>query len=102
MYGNHRLQSKRTQAIDLFGIKVRPVERSEVQFAPSWLAFPTGQVLAMMGLAADVEHLVRVVQRQGDNHFNVYDKSMTTHTMIQRLAAILQQQASVGGGRPFG
>jgi hypothetical protein len=88
--------------LDLFGLRVSPVEYSMVQFAPSWFSFLSSQVVAMTGLAADVEHVVRVIQRQGDSHFNVYDKSMTTHTMTQRLAAIFQQQAAVGGGRPYG
>lgn len=88
--------------IDLFGVSVLPVGSPLVQFAPSWLPFPNHQVLAMTGLASDVEHLARVIQRQADNHFNVYDKSITTHSMTERLAAVLQQAAQAKGGRPFG
>jgi hypothetical protein len=88
--------------VDLFGLTVLPIDSSLVQFAPSWLSFPNTQVLAMTGLASDVEHLARIVQHQSDNHFNVYDKSMTTHSMTERLAAVLQQAAQAKGGRPFG
>jgi 20S proteasome alpha/beta subunit len=56
----------------------------------------------MTGLASDVEHLGRILQRQVDNHYNVYLKPLTTHAMTQRLANILQQVAQAKGGRPFG
>eukprot|EP00980_Cylindrotheca_fusiformis_P023613 scaffold10671_cov131-Cylindrotheca_fusiformis.AAC.11 len=56
----------------------------------------------MTGLASDVEHLARILQRQADDHFNVYDKSMTTHSMTERLSSVLQQAAQAKGGRPFG
>ena len=93
------LSSKQTE--DLSGLSVMRVDASSVQFAPSWLSF-SNSLCSMTGLASDVEHLGRILQRQADNHFNIYLKPLTTHAMTQRLSRILQQAAQMKGGRPFG
>jgi 20S proteasome alpha/beta subunit len=96
------------EVINILGLDVIPVAAQHsssadvrVQFGPSWLAFEMS-LCAMTGLASDVEHLSRVMQRQVDGHFNVYQKSPTTHVMRHTISRLLQQTTSSQGGRPFG
>mmetsp|Transcript_9236 Transcript_9236/g.22029 ORF Transcript_9236/g.22029 Transcript_9236/m.22029 type:complete len:315 (+) Transcript_9236:317-1261(+) len=91
-----------SQSTELLGLPVTPVESSVVQHAPSWMSFPNGQVLAMTGFAADVDHLARTIQKHADNHQTIYEESMTTHSMTTKLAAVVQKVAQSGGRRPFG
>ena len=62
----------------------------------------------MTGLASDVEHLCRVLQKQVDAHWNIFDQPLTTHSMTLGLAEYfcLQTTTFAGGGssqgRPFG
>jgi 20S proteasome alpha/beta subunit len=96
------------EVINIMGLDVVPVAAQHsssadvrVQFGPSWLAFEKS-LCAMTGLASDVEHLCRVMQRQVDGHFNVYQKPPTTHVMQHTISRLLQQTTSSQGGRPFG
>ena len=90
-------------SVDLLGLSVKSVDDNFlVHFAPSWLSFSNGQVCIMTGFASDVEHLGRMLQKTADNHLAVYDNHITTHSMTQQLATVLQQAAHVDGGRPFG
>lgn len=92
-----------SSVVELSGLSVTPVDpgRQHVYFAPSWICF-SNSLCAMTGLASDVEHLARILQRQVDNHYNVYTKPLTTHATTQRVANVLQQAAQAKGGRPFG
>jgi 20S proteasome alpha/beta subunit len=84
------------------GLLVEPMDTAQqVNFAPSWLSF-SNTLCAMTGLASDVEHLARILQRQVDTHYNVYSKSLTTHAMTERLSKVVQGAAQAKGGRPFG
>ena len=76
-------------------------KHTQVHFAPSWLSF-SNALCAMTGLASDVEHLARILQRQVDNYWNVYNKPLTTHDMTARVSRVLQHAAQSKGGRPFG
>jgi 20S proteasome alpha/beta subunit len=56
----------------------------------------------MTGLASDVEHLSRRLQRHEDAHWNIYDTPLTTFSLQQKVAGVLQQTAQRQGSRPFG
>ena len=88
---------------DLMGLKVYPMDSSSptVEFAPSWLSFPNG-LCVMTGLASDVEHLCRILQRQVDSHLNIYDDRLTVHSMTECVSDLFRQTAFSKGGRPFG
>jgi 20S proteasome alpha/beta subunit len=83
------------------GLRVTPIQPAQAQFAPSWLSVGPNSFCAMTGLASDVEHLSRVLQKQVDAHWNIYDKHLTTHSMTMGLAETFQQ-ATFSGSRPFG
>lgn len=91
---------------ELHGLKVEMVDREHpdmmVQYAPSWLAIGSHSMCCMTGLAMDVEHLCRVVQKRVDDHYNVFQKSLTTHAVTQSLASTLQSVCLADGGRPYG
>jgi 20S proteasome alpha/beta subunit len=78
-----------------------------VQYAPSW--FPVGTTTfstmcycGMTGLAMDVEHLCRTVQKFADDYYNVYQTHPSTHVMTTRLAKILSLAASTQEQRLYG
>jgi 20S proteasome alpha/beta subunit len=96
-----------TVVSELHGLPVEMVDLDHpsmtVQYAPPWFAIGSHSVCAMTGLAMDVEHLVRVVQKRVDDHYNLFRKSLTTHVMTQSLASILQGACLADGGtRPYG
>jgi len=66
------------------------------------MSFPNAQVLAMTGFAADVDHLARTIQKQSDNHEEIYEQSMTTHSMATKLAAVFQKASQSPERRPYG
>ena len=93
----------------LHGLRVERIEKDQpytrnsmIQYAPSWITVGSNSICAMTGLALDVEHLCRVLQKFNDDHYNTYQKSLTTHVMTQRLAKLLQSVCLSQGGRPFG
>ena len=91
-------------SFEISGLKVTSTAdmgAGAVQFAPLWLPVGPHSICAMTGLATDVEHLFRVLQKQVDNHWNIYDEHMTTHTMTTSLADTFQA-APFQGDRPFG
>ena len=96
------LSNDRIESTELLGLPVTPVESSFVLHAPSWMSFPNAQVLAMTGFAADVDHLARTIQKQSYNHEEIYEESMTTHSMTTKLAAAFQKAAQSGERRPYG
>jgi 20S proteasome alpha/beta subunit len=83
-----------------------------VQYAPSF--FPVGTTTtattststncycAMTGLAMDVEHLCRTIQKFADDHYNVYQTSPSTHDVTQRLAKTLSSVAATLEQRLYG
>jgi 20S proteasome alpha/beta subunit len=73
-----------------------------IQYAPSWITVGSNTICAMTGLALDVEHLCRVLQKFADDHYNIYQTSLSTHVMTQRLAKLLQNACLFQGARPFG
>ena len=90
-----------------YGLHVERIEREyqhkvSVQYAPSWFSIGSHSLCCMTGLALDVEHTSRVLQRKVDDHLNIYQTSMTTHVMTQKLASVLQNECLGKGGRPFG
>jgi 20S proteasome alpha/beta subunit len=86
---------------DLMGVSVYPLDSSRVEFAPPWLSF-SNSLCAMTGLASDVEQVCRILQRQVDGHFNVYDDNLPVHSMTERVGELLHQATISKGGRPFG
>jgi 20S proteasome alpha/beta subunit len=86
---------------DLMGLSVYPVDRSRVEFAPPWLSFSNG-LCAMTGLASDVEHLCRILQRQVDSHYTIYDDVLPVHGMAERVGELFRDATRTKGGRPFG
>lgn len=88
---------------EISDLPVLPIPKSTVpvQFAPSWFAIGPHSLCAMTGLASDVEHLCRVLQKQVDGHWNIFDTHATTHSMTMRLADKFQQE-TFAGSRPFG
>mmetsp|Transcript_16355 Transcript_16355/g.16352 ORF Transcript_16355/g.16352 Transcript_16355/m.16352 type:complete len:311 (+) Transcript_16355:88-1020(+) len=89
------------------GLRVERIERehqhtSSIQYAPSWFPIGSQSLCCMTGLALDVEHISRVLQRKVDSHYNIYQTSMTTHVMTQKLALVLQNECFNKGSRPFG
>ena len=75
---------------------------SSMQYAPSWFPIGSHSICAMTGLALDVEHVCRMIQKKVDDHLFVYQESVTTHAMTQTLASFLQQACLSSGGRPYG
>mmetsp|Transcript_9925 Transcript_9925/g.20999 ORF Transcript_9925/g.20999 Transcript_9925/m.20999 type:complete len:321 (+) Transcript_9925:58-1020(+) len=92
--------------MELNGLRVERIERDNqhesMQYAPSWFPIGSHTVVAMTGLALDVEHMCRVLQRKVDDHYFIYQTSMTTHAMTQRVASVLQNECLSKGSRPFG
>lgn len=83
-------------------LQVRPLATSTMaQFAPSWLSLGPHSLCAMTGLASDVEHLFRVLQKQVDAHWNIHAEHATTHSMTMDMADTFQQEI-FSGSRPFG
>ena len=93
-------------ATELNGLRVERIERehqhASMQYAPSWFPIGSHTVCAMTGLALDVEHICRVLQRKVNDHYFIYQTSMTTHTMTQKVASVLQNECLMKGSRPFG
>ena len=90
--------------LQISNLAVRPLvaaQRNKAQFAPSWLSIGPHSLCAMTGLASDVEHLFRILQKQVDAHWNVHDQPATTHSMTMDLADTFQQEI-FSGSRPFG
>jgi len=73
-----------------------------VHFAPAWISLGPHSLCAMTGLASDVEHLVRVLQKDVDTHYNVFDQPMTTHSMVTEGLASTMTNECLSGRRPFG
>lgn len=95
-----------TLEVELHGLPVEMVDREDpimmVQYAPPWFAVGSHSICAMTGLAMDVEHLIRVLQKRVDDHYNLFQKSLTTHVMTQGLATVLQSVCLFAEGRPYG
>eukprot|EP00536_Pseudo-nitzschia_multiseries_P003443 jgi/Psemu1/295217/fgenesh1_pm.53_\ len=94
------------EATELKGLLVERIEKDRhhesVQYAPSWFPIGSHTVVAMTGLALDVEHICRVLQKKVDDHYFVYQTSLTTHAMTQKMASVLQNECLLKGKRPFG
>jgi 20S proteasome alpha/beta subunit len=81
---------------------------ASLQYAPSWISLSNDNVYqciisAMTGLAVDVEHLYRVLQKECEDCKNLHQQhKVTTHTFTRRLASILQNECLRPGGRPYG
>ena len=91
----------------LSDLRVTPIRQQShtsflVHFAPSWVSLGPYSLCAMTGLASDVEHLVRVLQKDVDAHYNVYDRHMTTHSMVTEGLASTMTNECLSGRRPFG
>ncbi len=86
---------------EISDLQVTPIQKMSAQFAPPWLSIGPNSFCAMTGLAYDVEHLCRVLQKQVDAEWNIYDKHSTTHGITMRLADTFQQETFLGS-RPFG
>jgi 20S proteasome alpha/beta subunit len=73
-----------------------------VQYAPSW--FPVGgqSLCAMTGLAMDVEHLTRVLQKYVDDELIIFDRPSTTFSMMQMLSKVLRDVCMLKDTRPYG
>ncbi|KAG7353490.1 proteasome subunit [Nitzschia inconspicua] len=80
----------------------RPGAAPMVQYAPSWFPITSSTHCAMTGLAMDVEHLCRVMQKVADDYFNVYQTPVSTHDMTKKLARVLQSACMSEDSRPFG
>ena len=93
-------------AIEFRGLRVERIEEEHqhatMQYAPSWFPIGSHTLCAMTGLALDVEHICRVLQKKANDHYFVYQTSLTTHAMTQRLASVLQNECLSKGSRPFG
>jgi len=91
---------------ELGGLSVEKIEEEEqhasLQYAPSWFPIGSHTICAMTGLALDVEHICRILQKKVDDHFFVYQTPMTTHAMTQKVASILQNECLLKGSRPYG
>lgn len=97
----------RTQTTSLEGLEVHRIDSKDqssslTQYAPSWFPIGSHTVCAMTGLALDVEHVCRVLQKQVDDHWFIYQETVTTHGMTQRLSTMLQNECLSKGGRPYG
>lgn len=92
--------SSSSEEEEIAGLRLTLIQPAQVQFAPPWLSVGPNSLCAMTGLASDVEHLCRVLQKQVDAHWNIYDKHLTTHSMTMGLAETFQQ-ATFSGSRPF-
>ncbi|KAL3913326.1 MAG: hypothetical protein SGILL_006537, partial [Bacillariaceae sp.] len=75
---------------------------SALQYAPSWFPLGTQSLCAMTGLAMDVEHLTRVLQKQVDDDLNIFDHSSTTYSMTQELSRVLRNVCLREPTRPLG
>jgi 20S proteasome alpha/beta subunit len=76
-----------------------------VQYAPSWFPLTGNACCAMTGLAMDVEHLCRVLQKLADDHYNVYQSSSSStphHTLVVTMAQLLQSACRMKESRPYG
>ncbi len=101
----YKPQITSTETITFNGLEVAKIDAQlspSMQYAPSWFPIGSHTVCAMTGLALDVEHLSRVLQKKVDDHWFVYQKSVTTHAMTQKLASVLQNECLGKGGRPYG
>lgn len=87
---------------EISGLRVSPVQSDTVQFAPSWLSLGPNSLCVMTGLGSDVEHLARVLQKQVDSHWNIYDQYMTTHSMTMGMAETFREAAFGSRVRPYG
>jgi 20S proteasome alpha/beta subunit len=92
--------------IDFNGLRVERIggehQHASMQYAPSWFPIGSHGICAMTGLALDVEHICRVLQKKVDDYFFVYQTSMTTHAMTQKVASVLQNECLLKGSRPYG
>lgn len=86
------------------GLHVEQINRETqfIQYGPSWLPLGSDTVCCMTGLALDVEHIFRRIQKISDDYYNLFKKFMTSHTITQRLATILQQECLYKSSRPYG
>ena len=97
-----------SETTKLGGLKVERIDGAaehqpaSMQYAPSWFPIGSHTICAMTGLALDVEHVCRVLQKEVDDHFFVHQESLTTHAMTQRMASMLQNACLSKGGRPYG
>mmetsp|Transcript_29998 Transcript_29998/g.64250 ORF Transcript_29998/g.64250 Transcript_29998/m.64250 type:complete len:320 (-) Transcript_29998:299-1258(-) len=96
------------ESTELNGLHVERIENehnpdaSSTQYAPSWFPIGSRSLCAMTGLAMDVEHICRVLQKKVNDHHFVYQTSLTTHAMTQQVASMLQNECLMKGSRPFG
>eukprot|EP00537_Pseudo-nitzschia_pungens_P016763 CAMPEP_0172404460 /NCGR_PEP_ID=MMETSP1061-20121228/63178_1 /TAXON_ID=37318 /ORGANISM="Pseudo-nitzschia pungens, Strain cf. pungens" /LENGTH=179 /DNA_ID=CAMNT_0013139253 /DNA_START=68 /DNA_END=603 /DNA_ORIENTATION=+ len=94
-----------SEATEFHGLRVERIERDNLrqestQYAPSWFPIGSHTLVAMTGLALDVEHICRVLQKKVDDHYFVYQTSLTTHAMTQKAATVLQNECLLKGRRP--
>jgi len=89
------------------GLRVERIDEERedattLRYAPSWFPIGSHTLCAMTGLAMDVEHICRVLQKKANDHHFVYQTSMTTHAVTQALASVLRSECLSKGSRPFG
>ena len=95
-----------TDTLEVNGLRVERIDgehqHASMQYAPSWFPVGSHTLCAMSGLALDVEHISRVLQKKVHDHWFVYQTSMTTHAMAQKVASVLQNECLLKGSRPYG
>jgi len=91
---------------ELSGLRLERLEgeyhHTCMQYAPSCFPVGTHTICAVTGLALDVEHVCRVLLKKVADHLFVYQATMTTHAMTQKIASVLQEECFLKGSRPYG
>ncbi|KAL3925717.1 MAG: hypothetical protein SGILL_000224 [Bacillariaceae sp.] len=106
-------QQKNEQDLKIHGLRVQRIRLGPrgsfsssstpmVQYAPSWIPIGAQSLCCMTGLAMDVEHVTRVLQKFADDEYNVFDIPPTTYSMTQSLAKLFRDVCLVDGTRPYG
>jgi 20S proteasome alpha/beta subunit len=99
------------QGVLLDGILVRRIAVEQARFsnvspmvcyAPSLITVGPQSLCAMSGLALDVEHLCRRLQQYADDHYNVFQTSLTSYALTEKLAKTFQNVCMYHDSRPYG
>lgn len=94
------------ESTEVYGLALEQIEQEHLQtflsFAPQWFPVGSDTLCSMTGLGLDVEHICRVLQKRVEDHRFVYQTSMTTHSMVQAVASVLQKECLLKGSRPYG